>query len=72
VERGDSLWSLAADRLNPAAPPAAVDRLWRRWYAANRLVVGPDPDLLVPGQRLRIPPAPATRTTPAPTDRRID
>jgi hypothetical protein len=72
VERGDSLWSLAERHLGPAAPPATVDRLWRRWYAANSHVVGPDPDLLVPGQRLRIPPAPPNRTTPTSTDRRTD
>ncbi|MDQ1711537.1 MAG: hypothetical protein QOE45_987 [Frankiaceae bacterium] len=42
VRPGDTLWDLAgAD--------------WPRWYAANRSVVGPDPGLIHPGQRL-VPP----------------
>ena len=63
VRPGDTLWSLAAARLAPAAPDSAVDRLWRGWYAANRPVIGPDPDLLQPGQLLRppdVPPSPRT------------
>ncbi|MCI4144440.1 LysM peptidoglycan-binding domain-containing protein [Streptomyces sp. MMS20-AI2-20] len=27
---------------------------WRRLYAANRDVIGDDPDVIVPGQRLDI------------------
>jgi nucleoid-associated protein YgaU len=34
---------------------AAIDRRWREIYAANRAVVGPDPDLIRPGERLRLP-----------------
>ncbi len=66
VRPGDSLWSLAAEHLGPAAPDPAVDRLWRRWYAANRAVVGPEPDLLLPGQLLRPPDIqpPRRRTSP--------
>lgn len=60
VGRGDSLWSLATSHLDPPSPATAVDRLWRRWYAANRDVIGPDPDLLQPGQRLRVSPPPPT------------
>lgn len=59
VESGDSLWSIAEARLGRRPALTAVDASWRRWYAANRSTVGPDPDLLVPGQRLR-PPAPPT------------
>lgn len=72
VAPGDSLWSLAAAHLGPTAPAAEVDTLWRRWYAANRQVIGPDPHLLLPGQRLRVPaPAATTATAPTePTDRR--
>lgn len=55
VRAGDTLWDLAARALGPDAEPAQVDRAWRRWYAANRAVIGPDPDLLHPGQRLRAP-----------------
>jgi hypothetical protein len=60
VRRGDTLWSLAAARLRPSATPAEIDAEWRRWYAANRAVVGADPDLILPGQRLRAPGTPST------------
>jgi hypothetical protein len=54
VQPGDSLWSIAAAR-TPHASPAAVDRAWHRWWHTNRRVVGPDPDLIYPGQRLVVP-----------------
>jgi hypothetical protein len=55
VRPGDTLWSIAASRLAPQAPAAAVDEAWRRLYALNRSSVGPDPDLIHPGTRLRTP-----------------
>ncbi|GIL35573.1 LysM peptidoglycan-binding domain-containing protein [Phycicoccus sp. DTK01] len=55
VHRGDSLWTLAARHLGPGASDAEVARAWPRWYAANRAVIGADPDLLLPGQVLRAP-----------------
>ncbi len=55
VRRGDTLWDIAARHLGPGASPAAVSAEWPRWYAANRHVIGPDADLLHPGQRLRPP-----------------
>ncbi|MBT9255889.1 hypothetical protein KMZ32_10425 [Phycicoccus sp. MAQZ13P-2] len=55
VHRGDSLWTLAAHHLGPGATDAEVARAWPRWYAANRAVIGADPDLLLPGQVLRVP-----------------
>jgi hypothetical protein len=55
VRAGDSLWSLAASRLPSSAPEAAVDAAWRRLYEHNRTTVGPDPDLIHPGDRLRLP-----------------
>ena len=54
VTAGDSLWSLTAGLLPVDAPAATVAQGWRLLYAANRAVVGPDPDLLHPGQSLRI------------------
>lgn len=57
VRRGDSLWSIAARHLGPTATDAEVAWEWPRWYAANRDVVGEDPDLLTPGQLLRPPEA---------------
>jgi len=68
VRRGDSLWTIARARLGPAATPARVAREWPRWFAANRSVIGADPDLLRPGQVLRAPAAPSS-TLSSPKDR---
>jgi nucleoid-associated protein YgaU len=57
VRSGDSLWLLAARRLGPDADAQQIGVEWPRWYAANRAVIGPDPDLIVPGQVLRAPAA---------------
>jgi hypothetical protein len=57
VRTGDSLWLLAAQRLGPRADDARIAAEWPRWYAANRDVVGPDPDHIVPGQVLHAPAA---------------
>ena len=54
VAPGDSLWSIAAAHLDRAAP-ARVAAAWPRWYAANRTVIGPDPDHIVAGQVLDVP-----------------
>ncbi|SDQ69432.1 LysM peptidoglycan-binding domain-containing protein [Quadrisphaera sp. DSM 44207] len=53
VQRGDSLWAIAARQLGPDAAPGAVAERWRALYAGNRAVVGDDPDLVLPGQLLR-------------------
>lgn len=55
VRPGDTLWSLAAADLPPGAGDAAVTRRWQQIYRANRGLVGPDPDLIQPRQRLRLP-----------------
>ncbi|WP_020142996.1 LysM peptidoglycan-binding domain-containing protein [Terracoccus sp. 273MFTsu3.1] len=55
VRRGDSLWTIAARHLGPDASDAQISREWPRWYAANREVVGDDPDLIIPGVQLRPP-----------------
>lgn len=54
VRPGDSLWRIAAERLVPATP-ARIAATWPRWFAANRAVIGPDPDHLVPGEVLQAP-----------------
>ena len=51
VQAGDSLWSIA--QAHPAG--MSVDERWRAIWAANRDVVGADPDLIHPGQPLRLP-----------------
>ena len=55
VHRGDSLWSIAGRHLGPDASAAEVDRSWREWFSLNRDTVGEDPDLILPGQVLRVP-----------------
>jgi nucleoid-associated protein YgaU len=59
VVRGDCLWHIAADSLlaqlgrlpSDGEVAAAVDA----WWHTNADVIGPDPDLLLPGQVLRAP-----------------
>ncbi len=55
VLRGDSLWAIAARLLPNGSADTAIDAAWRELYAANRAVVGADPNLLLPGQILRVP-----------------
>ena len=55
VRRGDTLWDIAARYLGPSATDAEIARTWPQWFAANRTVIGSDPDRLVPGQLLRPP-----------------
>lgn len=58
VQRGDSLWAIAARHLGPTASRAAITAAWHEWYAANRHVVGANPDLIYPGQQLSPPAQP--------------
>ncbi|MFN8156081.1 MAG: LysM domain-containing protein [Candidatus Nanopelagicales bacterium] len=74
VRPGDTLWDIARRHLPARATDAQVARAWPRWYAANRAVIGPDPDVIRPGQRLRAPSgtaaprlAPATPSGRAPS-----
>ncbi len=59
VVPGDTLWDIAAAALatRDGSRPTAhrIARYWPVVYAANREVIGDDPDLIHPGQRLRIP-----------------
>ena len=55
VRPGDSLWAIAARHLGPEATAQAVSTEWRRWYAANRACIGPDPHLIIPGMVLHAP-----------------
>ena len=60
VRPGDTLWGLAEDALRAAGrtpTQAAVAASWPSWWAANRGVIGEDPDLLHPGTSLVAPPA---------------
>ncbi|WP_265521998.1 LysM peptidoglycan-binding domain-containing protein [Oerskovia flava] len=55
VLRGDTLWSIARAALEPAAEEHEVAVEVRRWFEANRDVIGDDPDLILPGQILAPP-----------------
>ena len=48
VAPGDTLWDIAARRLGAGAS-------WPAVYALNRDVIGPDPGVITPGQRLALP-----------------
>jgi hypothetical protein len=55
VRPGDTLWGLADESLPTGASSSAISERWYRIYRANRSVIGDDPDLIVPSQRLRLP-----------------
>jgi len=55
VKAGDTLWAIAARSLPADAGPAQVATEVTRWHAANRQVIGDDPDLIIPLQRLTPP-----------------
>jgi nucleoid-associated protein YgaU len=48
VRPGDTLWDIAEAELGGGAQ-------WQRIHALNRAVIGADPDLIHPGQELRLP-----------------
>ena len=56
VRSGDTLWAIARARLGSSADVATTAHEVDRWHAANREVIGGDPDLIHPGQRL-VPPS---------------
>ncbi len=58
VAPGDHLWTIAEETLiDHGRQPSTreVSRYWRRVIDANRTVVGSDPDLIHPGQQIRLP-----------------
>lgn len=64
VRRGDTLWEIAARHLGPGATTVDISRAWPAWYEANRDVIGPDPGVIRPGERLS---PPSASTSPAST-----
>ena len=55
VRSGDCLWTIAASHIGGRPGNTRVAGSWPRWYAANRAVIGADPGLIKPGQRLAVP-----------------
>jgi len=58
VRPGDSLWRIAERRLHSSASVDEVAALVHRLHQRNHGVIGPDPDVIRPGQRLAVPPRP--------------
>jgi nucleoid-associated protein YgaU len=54
VRPGDSLWALAERDLGSRATDLRVGEHWHAIYRRNRGVIGADPDLIRPGQVLKI------------------
>ncbi|MFB9314051.1 LysM peptidoglycan-binding domain-containing protein [Nocardioides plantarum] len=55
VRPGDSLWRIAERLLGADASAAEVATATRTLHDLNRAAIGPDPDLIHPGLRLRTP-----------------
>lgn len=58
VEPGESLWSITREHLRGTGEPAGITQIaaaWPRLYDANAELIGPDPDLIRPGQELHVP-----------------
>lgn len=55
VRPGDSLWDIAEMKLG-TVEARRIARYWPRIHRANRAVIGADPNLIVPGQVLTLPP----------------
>lgn len=55
VRAGDTLWGIVARQLPGGASDARIAAAVDSWHRRNRAVIGPDPDLILPGQRLAPP-----------------
>jgi ABC-type transporter Mla MlaB component/LysM repeat protein len=67
VEQGNTLWSITVAMLKTSRA-GRIAAYWPLIYRANRAVIGPDPDLIIPGQVLVLPSSdgrPNVRSTPS-------
>ncbi|MFF5791381.1 LysM peptidoglycan-binding domain-containing protein [Paeniglutamicibacter sp. NPDC012692] len=62
VRPGDTLWSIAARHLAPEATAGDIAEAWPQWYAANRELIGPNPDSLAVGLVLTQPESRSARS----------
>ncbi len=67
VRPGDSLWSISSEWLGPNATPQQVAIGVERIYALNKNRIGGDPNLILAGQRLSLPPMSEPSRAEAPT-----
>jgi hypothetical protein len=65
VSPGESLWSIAQERLGPNAVPERVADEVGRIYGSNQDRIGDDPNLILAGQELSLPPASEQLSLPA-------
>ncbi len=56
VRPGDSLWTIAGDRLQPDASPKQIGYEIERIVELNRNLLGSNPDMILPGQELLLAP----------------
>ena len=63
VQSGESLWTIAAAGLPSRASDDAISARWRAIWHLNSAALGSDPDHIVPGQLLRLPPPVRTEGT---------
>src|SRR5215210_1435300 len=70
VKPGDSLWTIAQERLQPDAPPEQIGYETERIIELNRNLLGSNPDMILPGQELLLAPLskPAVATEPTPPE----
>ncbi|MPZ69246.1 MAG: LysM peptidoglycan-binding domain-containing protein [Actinobacteria bacterium] len=54
IAAGDSLWRIAQRELG-TDDPVAIHDYWQRIFQVNRSTLGPDPDLIFVGQRIKLP-----------------
>ncbi|WP_110182690.1 LysM peptidoglycan-binding domain-containing protein [Nocardioides solisilvae] len=71
VAPGETLWGIATATLAPGAPVDLVDVRWREIHRLNLAVVGDDPHLIRPGQRLVLPDAGPTPGQSRPSQSRL-
>lgn len=56
VAEGDSLWSICAKHLGPQATVEEIATYWPQIYKANERAIGANPDQLMPGTVIELPP----------------
>lgn len=56
VAPGDSLWSITQERLHPSATSEQIMNQLEQTLELNRDLIGDDPNLILPGQELLLPP----------------
>lgn len=54
VQDGDTLWDIAQEQLG-TSDLRRIARQWPRIHRVNRRIIGPDPNLILPGQVLELP-----------------